>query len=101
MKKTFFGFTFDGYLKIPATGVYILSIASNDGSLLYLDDSLLINNDQDHPLKEEQAFAALQAGWHAIKVAYFQTGASADLSVYFQGPNLDKTKIPAEMYGSE
>jgi len=101
MKKTFFGFTFDGYLKIPVTGVYILSIASNDGSLLYLDDSLLINNDEDHPLIEEQAFAALQAGWHPIQVAYFQTGASADLKVYIQGPNLDKIEIPAEMYGSE
>jgi alpha-L-fucosidase len=101
MKKTFFGFTFNGYVKIPATAVYIISIASNDGSLLYLDNTLLINNDEDHPLKEEHAFVALQEGWHAIKVAYFQTGASADLKVHIQGPNLEKQEIPAEMYGSE
>jgi hypothetical protein len=101
LKKTFFGFTFNGYIKIPATEMYILSIASNDGSLLYLDDALLINNDEDHPLKEEQAFVALQAGWHAIKVAYFQTGASADIRVSIQGPNLEKQQIPTEMYGSE
>lgn len=101
MSKTFFGFTFNGYVKIPATAMYIMSIASNDGSLLYLDNTLLINNDEDHPLKEEQAFVALQEGWHAIKVAYFQTGASADLKVYLQGPDMEKSEIPAEMYGSD
>ncbi len=60
-----------------------------------------VDNDEDHPLKEEQSHVALEKGLHAIKVSYFQEGGSADLKVYIQGPGLDKREIPAEMYWSE
>jgi hypothetical protein len=97
----YFGLVFKGFIKIPETAVYIISIASNDGSLLYIDDELLINNDEDHPLKEERAHVALEKGLHAIKVSYFQEGGSADLKVYIQDGGLEKREIPAQMYWSE
>ena len=101
LKDKYFGLVFNGYIQIPETAVYIISIASNDGSLLYIDNKLLINNDEDHPLKEEHAHIALQKGLHAIKVSYFQEGGSADLKVCIQGPAMGKKEIPADMYYSE
>jgi len=98
LKDKYFGLIYSGYLNIPESAVYIISIASNDGSLLYIDDALLVNNDEDHPLREKQAHIALEKGLHAIRVTYFQEGGRADLKVYIEGPGMEKQEIPATMY---
>jgi CubicO group peptidase (beta-lactamase class C family) len=41
---------FTSYLLVPK-GSYIFEMASNDGSLMFLDDVLVIDNDGNHPLK--------------------------------------------------
>ena len=42
---------FTGYLIIPATDVYTFSLESSDGSALLIDDSLIVNNDGVHAVK--------------------------------------------------
>jgi hexosaminidase len=101
LTEKYFGLEFDGYLKIPETAVYIISIASNDGSLLYIDGQLAVNNDEDHPYKEEESYIALEKGMHAIRVSYFQEGGSSDLKIFIQGPDMEKREISAEMYWAE
>jgi alpha-L-fucosidase len=95
LRDNHYGFVFTGYLYIPKTGNYTLSTISNDGSKLYLNDNLLINNDGEHGMKEVEAVITLQEGLHPIKVTYFQTGAGNDLKVTIQGAGLDKQEIPA------
>ena len=36
---------FTGHVKLPTTGLWSFSLSSDDGSLLYIDGALFINND--------------------------------------------------------
>jgi len=90
-----YGFVFKGYLYIPKAGTYTLSTISNDGSQLYLNNNLLINNDGEHGMKEVVSVVTLTEGFHSIKVTYFQTGAGNDLKVTIKGDGLEKQEIPA------
>ena len=36
---------FTGHVKLPSAGLWSFSLTSDDGSLLYIDGALLINND--------------------------------------------------------
>jgi hypothetical protein len=68
------GAVFDGYVNVTAAGYYTLSVTSDDGSKLYLGDTLLINNDGAHGMREAWAAAPLAAGRHRVRVEFFQGG---------------------------
>ena len=95
LRDDHYGLVFSGYLYILKTGRYTLSTISNDGSNLYLNGNLLINNDGEHGMKEVAAAVTLHEGFHPIKVTYFQTGAGNDLKVTIQGAGLEKQEVPA------
>jgi len=95
LRDNYYGFVFKGYLHIPRSGTYTLSTISNDGSKLYLNDKLLINNDGEHGMKEVEAVINLHNGLHPIRVTYFQTGAGNDLKVTLKGAGFEKQEIPA------
>ena len=92
-----FAFVFEGYIKIPEDGAYTFYLNSNDGSVLYLDDHKLIDNDGPHGVYEQTASTSLRAGMHKIAVKYFQLGGSSQLDVLWEGPGFEKTEIPASV----
>lgn len=61
-----------GYVYAPADGSYMFQLASSDGSWLWVDDSLAID---DHGLHGQQVIKSssitLTKGYHLIKVRYF------------------------------
>ena len=57
---------------IANPGTYRFSLLSDDGSRLYLDDRLVIENDGVHAVREDRGSAELSAGMHRIRVSYFQ-----------------------------
>jgi len=57
---------------ISDPGTYRFSLASDDGSILYIDGKKVIGNDKEHPLKEKSHSIALARGLHSIRVSYFQ-----------------------------
>ncbi len=77
------GMVWTGYVRIARTGGYAFSLESDDGSLLYVDNDLIVNNDGDHGTQERNGMALLQQGWHSIKVVYFNSGGAAALKVQF------------------
>jgi len=92
-----FAFIYDGFIRIPKDGIYTFYLKSNDGSRLYLDNYLLINNDGPHGIKEENAIVSLQKGFHRIAVKYFQMGGGQILMVSYKGPEFEKTEIPTKV----
>ncbi len=90
-----FALRFTGMVQVPKTGKYTFSIASDDGSRLYLDDKLLIDNDGLHGMVEKTGAVDLAAGSHPIVVTYFDNGGGDGLEVAWSGPDLPKQKIAA------
>jgi PA14 domain len=63
---------YNGRFWIHQTGDYDFSLSSDDGSKLYIDGKLVINNDGLHSVEERTGSATLKTGAHRIKVSYFQ-----------------------------
>ena len=84
---------FEGDLQIAAAGAYGFSLASDDGSKLYIDGKLVVDNDGDHGVVTANGGVDLQPGKHAIRVEWFNGGGGAWLGAYFQGPGLPRQFI--------
>lgn len=93
----YFGLDFNGFIRVPDDGVYSLSTDSDDGSRLYIDGKLLVDNDGLHGNKEVKGVVALAAGAHLIRVQYFQKGGGRDLKVFIESLRGDKQVIPGAM----
>lgn len=89
-----FGLRYSGFIAVPATGLYTFSTTSDDGSLLMIDDVLVVDNDGSHGAIERTGAVGLLAGTHKIEVRYFQGAGGASLEASWQGPGTDKAAIP-------
>lgn len=92
-----FGVTWDGYIEVPADGVYTFSTMSDDGSRLYLDGQLLVDSDGLHGPQEILGTNALLAGKHRIRVEYFENSGGESIEVFWEGPGIRKGLIGAEV----
>src|SRR5262249_19551486 len=82
------GAQFSGFLKITTAGSYTFQTASDDGSLLYVDGNLVVNNDGSHSLATVTSSAvALGAGMHSIQERYLQGSGNAGDSGNYSGPD--------------
>jgi hypothetical protein len=93
-----FGLVFDGYINIPADGVYGIFINSDDGSKLVLDEKDIILNDGIHPRGVEKfEYYALGKGFHKLHIEYFQeTGRRFALRLSVEEPGKPRIEIPKE-----
>jgi putative heme-binding domain-containing protein len=92
-----FALRFTGSLTVSRPGKYTFSIASDDGSRIYLDDRLLIDNDGLHGMIEKNASIDLASGVHHLVVTYFDNGGGDGLQVAWSGPDLAKQEIAPEV----
>ncbi len=67
-----FAIDYTGRFWIERPGAYRFALMSDDGSRLYIDDRLVIDNDGVHPPQEETGSIELSKGVHTIGVSYFQ-----------------------------
>ncbi|HLK21436.1 MAG TPA: PA14 domain-containing protein [Bryobacteraceae bacterium] len=67
-----FAIDYTGRFWVSKPGKYRFALASDDGSILYIDGKRIIDNDKQHQLKEKKGAVKLTAGAHDIRVSYFQ-----------------------------
>lgn len=95
-RKDRYALRFTGTLQVPKSGRYTFYTASDDGSRFYIGDSLVVDNDGLHGMREKSGARNLSAGAHPISVTYFDNGGGDGLVVSWSGPGIDKQKIPAD-----
>jgi len=96
-QDTSFAFVFNGYLNILTDGQYTFYLASNDGSILFIDSHEFINHDGTHGMTVESATMSLRKGKHKIALKYFQMLGGQGLKLSWKGPGFDKIEIPASV----
>ncbi len=88
-----FAYRYTGYIKIPEDGLYTFYLSSDDGSRLYINDSLVVDNDGIHAMGEVSGKVALRKGFHKIKVLYFEAKFGQGLKAMISGPGLKKREM--------
>jgi len=88
--KDHFALLMFGSITIERPGEYTFYCGSNDGSKLFIDSNLLIDNDGPHGFQELSGEITLDKGIHTIEVRYFQNGGGQELKVFWRGPGFDK-----------
>ena len=77
--------------------MYDFYTTSDDGSMLYIDDQLIVNNDGNHGMEERSDKAYLEKGLHKIKVVYYDAGGGNGLSVSYNLKGENKVPVPANI----
>ncbi len=67
-----FGFKYDAYIEIPEDGFYEFYTISDDGSVLWVDDKKVVDNDGGHAAIKASGIIALKKGVHQLKVSYIE-----------------------------
>lgn len=79
---------FEGWLRIDRAGRYGFHLTSDDGSKLWIDGRLIIDNDGVHSPSERSGRVRLSRGMHRLVVAIFNAGGGVELNLEMQGPGL-------------
>jgi mono/diheme cytochrome c family protein len=88
-----YGIVFEGYFVIKKEGKYNFTLASDDGSKLFINDTLVVNNDGIHANTVKRGDTTLKAGVHKARVEFFQAGGGAELSCNINGPGVKNTSL--------
>jgi len=84
-------------IQVSAAGNYTFNTSSDDGSLLFIDGQLVVNNNFNQGVTERQGSINLSAGTHALEIQYFQGGGGnalistlpAGVSYVYEVPTLE------------
>ncbi|HOP81425.1 MAG TPA: PA14 domain-containing protein, partial [Armatimonadota bacterium] len=82
-----------GYLSVPKSGEYTFYLGTDDGSRLYIDGKLIIDNWGTHGLEEGLVTMKtyLEEGEHAIRIDYYEGGGWAAAHLEWSGPGIQRT----------
>lgn len=90
---------FLGYIEIPRDGAYTFFTNSDDGSLLFIGETIAVSNEGLHAMQERGGDALqLKAGKHAFRVEFQQGNGEAGVIALWQGPDIPKQTIPASAF---
>lgn len=97
-REDFYGVDIFGFLNIEKEGEYTFYLISDDGSKLFVNNQLLIDNDGLHSSKEVSGKITLEKGKHPFKIFYFEKSGSQELRVEYEGPGIVRKPIPASQF---
>ena len=95
--KDYFAYDFRTMIYIPEKGVYRFYTYSDDGSVVYIDGKLVVDNDGGHSARRREGKVALEKGFHEMQVLYFENYMGEVLEVGISSRNLPEMIIPNEM----
>ena len=91
---------YEGWVQVSADGLYLFEVSDDDGAQLWIGDALVVDHDGPHAAGEKQGRVALCAGWHPVRLAWFNNAGDLKLEVKCFGPGCPADgEIKAERLG--
>lgn len=88
-----FSVRWTGYIKAPKTGEYTFTVSSDDGTRLYLDDRLMVDDWNDHAVEARSCRVTLNANEPTkIVLEYYEHGGDAVAILSWKIPGEDSWK---------
>ncbi|MCR5432890.1 MAG: DUF4838 domain-containing protein [Bacteroidaceae bacterium] len=91
-----FGYVFDAWLKVEQEGPHQLRVATDDGTVVMLDDKEIINRDGSHSPQTQTAIMNLEKGFHRLCIRYFDDHEGQVLDIQLTASDGYKGPLPEE-----
>ncbi len=83
-----------GYINIADEGIHSFTLNSDDGSRLYIDGELVVDNGGPHSPMSVTGSKNLTRGYHSITIKYFECyGGAANIQLYWRPPGTSSDAI--------
>lgn len=92
-----FAYTFRALIQVPRRGVYRFYTYSDDGSVLLIDGTKVVDNDGGHSARRAEGKVALEAGLHELLIHYFEDYMGQAFEVGFSSREINETPLPASI----
>lgn len=89
-----FAYHFEGFIEIASEELVTFYTNSDDGSRLWIGNTLVVDNDGLHGAQEASGSILLGPGLHAIRVGYIEAGYDESLDVLYESASITKQSIP-------
>jgi len=78
--------TWTGTFLAARSGLHEFNVASDDGSRVWIDDTLVVDNSGRHARQWRSGIVTLAAGPHIVRIEYEQWGGDAHLETWLRQP---------------
>jgi len=93
-----FSVRWSGMIRIPADGEYSFGLNSDDGSQLFIDGRLVVDNGGSHGMRERTGNVTLPAGDHPLVLDFIEEGGGAGCIFSWLAPGGSKQVVPADVF---
>jgi len=93
-----FSVEWQGYFEARREGRYTFATVSDDGSQVWIDDTLVVDNGGDHAPIEARGETTLSAGAHAIRVRFYQNLGGYELTLAWAFESEPLVPMPARVF---
>ena len=94
-----YGFKYDGYLRVPRSGLYLFNVRGCDGYRIAIDNETSVEWDGIHGPEDRDFVLNLAKGDHPFAVEYFFDKGKPNFSVHWEGPGLEKRELsPSDLF---
>jgi alpha-L-fucosidase len=83
-----------GFLDVPASEAWTFTLTSDDGSQLWIDGQLVVDNDGLHTQLAKSGLAVLEAGPHAFELRWFNKSGASSLGLSWKFGNQPAENVP-------
>jgi hypothetical protein len=90
-----FSIEWSGIIFIPIAGEYQFSTISDDGSILSIDNQVVVDNGGFHYAQERTGTIHLEKGFHALELHYRQGTLLAEIKAYWTPPDQKRQPLSA------
>jgi len=90
-----FSVEWNGTIQIEKPGLYTFITESDDGSMLYIDNGLVVNNNGIHAPKWEIGRIRLEPGRRSIRLQYYNAKFGAVMKLFWKPPGKHQEIVPA------
>lgn len=93
-----FSIRYTGYLRVPASGEYTLLLSSDDGSRMWIDDALVLDNWGNHSFRGKELTVNLQANHdYPIRIDYAEAEGEAGIRLGYRIAQVDNLATDAAL----